>query len=121
MPRWINEQGMTILKMDAVGMTMEQYLQEVDATLKVLLASKPPPNSVLLLSEGEPPSGPLEGIRDAWKTFQDGARGLIKAQTVVGLRGFKRVIARLVQNDLYFAASMEDAMRYLLKKSGTQS
>jgi hypothetical protein len=116
MLQWIDHQGKKILRMDVNGMDIQSYVKEVHAGLDTILASKPTPNSVLLFVLGEQPKGALDEAKEAWKVFQEGAKGLMKAQAVVGLTGFKRVVAQLVLRNLYFAVSEEDAKDWLVRQ-----
>ncbi|MGI5864896.1 MAG: hypothetical protein ACOX6T_22990 [Myxococcales bacterium] len=116
MLQWIEHQGKKILRMDVDGMDIGAYVKEVYAGRDAVLASNPAPNSVLLLVVGEQPKGALDEAKESWKVFQEATKGLMKAQAVVGLSGFKRVVARLVLRDLYFAASEEDAKDWLVRQ-----
>jgi len=116
MMEWIEHQGKRILRMDVHHMTIEQYVKEVEAACELVKASKPAPESVLLMVCGEQPKGALDEAAAAWKVFQAGAKGLMRAQAVVGLNGFKRVVARLVVRDLYFASSEDDARDWLVRQ-----
>lgn len=117
MTEWIEHQGKRILTMEVHGFTRDQYVAEVAIAADLVLASKVPANSVLLLVDGAPPDDAFDESAAAWKVFQAKVKGLMCAQTVVGLTGFKRVVARLVVHDIYFASSREDALQWLVKQS----
>jgi hypothetical protein len=116
MAQWVEVEGKQILKMDITGMTIEQYVEDIQRAAEMVIESKPAPNSVLLMACGAQPSGSLDEAKAAWKDFQEKCKGLIRGQAVVGLTGFKRIVARLVVRDLYFAESEDDAKRWLLKQ-----
>ncbi len=116
MLQWIDYQDKRLVRMDVQGMTIEQYVREVEAAAAFILDAKPPANSVLLLVCGVQPRGSLDQSSAAWKVFQAKVAGLMKAQAVVGLTGFMRVVARLVLRDLYFASSEEDGKSWLARQ-----
>jgi hypothetical protein len=116
MLEWVEHQGRKILRMDVHGMQIERYVQDIRDASQMIIESKPAPDSVLLMVCGEQPSGSLDEAKVAWKAFQEETKGLMKAQSVVGLTGFKRVVARLVVRDLYFASSEDDAKSWLLRQ-----
>jgi hypothetical protein len=116
MLEWIDYQGKRIVRMDVHGMTIEQYVKEVEAGARFVLDAKPGSDSVLLLVCGVQPRGSLDASSAAWKVFQEKVKGLMKAQAVVGLNGFMRVVARLVVRDLYFGTSEEDAKNWLVRQ-----
>ena len=116
MLEWIEYQGRRILRMDLGNVTIEQYVKTVRDGADMVVASRPAPNSALILACGVQPSGNLDQAKEVWKEFQEKVHGLSKAQAVVGLTGFKRVVARLVMRDLYFATSEDDAKDWLAKQ-----
>ncbi|MGC4120579.1 MAG: hypothetical protein QM765_39570 [Myxococcales bacterium] len=116
MLEWIDYQGRRIVRMDVHNMSIEQYVKEIEAAAQFVLDAKPSPGSVLLLVCGVQPRGHLEAASAAWRAFQQRVQGLMRAQAVVGLTSFMRVVARLVVRDLYFASSEEDGKNWLLRQ-----
>lgn len=116
MLQWIDHQGKRIVRMDVHNMSIEQYVKEVEAAAQFILDAKPAADSVLLLVCGTQPGGSLDASSAAWKVFQARVKGLMKAQSVSGLTGFMRVVARLVVRDLYFASSEEDGKNWLVRQ-----
>jgi len=102
--------------MDVQGMGVEQCVREVEAAASFILDATLPANSLLPPVCGVQPRGSLDKSSAAWKAFQAKVAGLMKAQAVVGLTGFMRVVGRLVLRELYFASSEDDGQAWLARQ-----
>jgi hypothetical protein len=100
--------------MDIRGMTIQQYIREIDNGAKMIVADNPSPKTVLLMVCGEPPKD--NESKDAWTLFLASTKGAIKAQAVAGLGFFTRIHRWITVSGIYFASSEDAAKRWLVRQ-----
>ena len=110
---WIEHKDAKILCADYSGLSGRAYIEVIDEFKDEL--SLQSPGSVVTLSNVTDSHVSAE-VKDKFKELADQTRGISKAAATVGLTGFKKAIAVLIRNDMFWANSMEEAQDWLAEQ-----
>ncbi|HCF59384.1 MAG TPA: hypothetical protein DFS52_15500 [Myxococcales bacterium] len=112
--RWIDHQGQKIFVGEFTGMPEDQYIAAIGRCKDEILAASHPKGSLLFLTYCDAQT--TEKVTAKWREFRDATSEVLRGSAIIGLTGFKRVMARLVSRELYFAKDETDAMDWLIKQ-----
>jgi hypothetical protein len=110
---WIEHKAAKILYADYSGLSGQEYIRTIEEFKNEL--AKQSPGSVVTLSNVTDSHVSAE-VKDKFKEMADQTRGISKAAATVGLTGFKKAIAVLIRNDMFWANSLEEAQDWLAEQ-----
>jgi len=103
--------GKEIIYLNMNGLSEEQQLQAIDEAERLFVTK----NDILNMTDvGNTVTSPT--VRDRANQLHATHRARIKAQAVVGVSGLKRMIAKGMNKDMYFAKSLDDAKEWLVQQ-----
>ena len=111
---WLEHKGTRILYVDYSGTSDDEFIKVVDEFESELL--KQTPGSVVTLTNVTNTVITNE-LRARLKEMAERTQGRSRKAAAVGITGFKRAIAVLLRNDLYYAKSLEDAKDWLVEET----
>jgi hypothetical protein len=110
--RWIEHKGKRIFIGEFNGLDEEAYLEAIESCKNEILAAGHPRKSLRFMTWCD--SFTTERITAKWREFDHAVGDVLLANAIVGLTGFRRVLAKLVRRDLYFAKDEEDAKEWIV-------
>jgi hypothetical protein len=111
---WIEHEGTKILYADYSDMSEEECIQTVEEFKNKLLEQTP--GTVVTLTNMTN-TVVTNRVSDKFKRMREQTQGISKAAATVGVTGFKKAIAVLIRNDLYYADSLEEAKKWLAEQA----
>ena len=110
---WIEYKAAKILYGDYSGLSGQEYIKVIDEFKNELREQSP--GSVVTLSNVADSQVSAE-VKDKFKELAEQTRGISKAAATIGLTGFKKAIAVLIRNDMFWADSLEEAKDWLAEQ-----
>ena len=111
--KWITYKGKDILLNDYSNLDEKGFLKAMDDVDKVPI--KGPEKSILCLTNITNTHA-TKTLTDKAKELMKERKKYMKAVAIVGVSGVKRIIAKMVVKDVYFAKDEIDAKEWLIKQ-----
>ena len=111
---WIEHKKVRILYADYSGLSGAAYIQVIDE-FKNELARQLPGSVVTLTNVSN--SQVSSEVKNKFKELTVQTAGISKAAATIGLTGFKKAIAALLKQDLYWSNSLEEAKEWLVEQA----
>ena len=109
--RYEEYKGEKILILDYTGLRGQDFLDAIDEAEKEILKYKPGTVSTITNVTN---TYIVEEIKERFTELSNKTKGKTKISTVIGVVGIKKIIARIIKKDLYYASSEMDAKEYIV-------
>jgi hypothetical protein len=112
--RYEEYKGEKILYIDFSNLKDQEYLDAIDEAEKEILKNKPGTISTIINVAN---TYITEELKIRFSKLAERTKGITKVRATVGLTGIKRIIAKAIKRDLYFASSDEDAKEWIVRNT----